>query len=133
MSLTYKNLRVAWMNARKEKSWKAAKLGTIIADCDLIAKDQNKRDVAEGDVQAVLKKHKKSLVETLKYSACDHTQEELTMVESFMPQLMSESELRDKLRGLTFDNVGKFMSYLKSNYGDRIDMKMASGIAKDFI
>jgi len=134
MSETYLNIKSEWMKARKEKSHLAPFIGTLVSDCNSHAKAAKTASPSEADVLRVLKKHLKGLEETLKVNPkATEILHQKNFVTRFLPQTMSEEELRDKLRGLKFDNIGAVMGYLKSNYGPKVDMKMASGIAKDFV
>lgn len=134
MSETLSKIKKDWIKSRKEKSPLAAFIGTLVSDASMIAKNDGRDAPTEDEVLRVLKKHLKGLDETL--SANPKATEILhqkNFVVRFLPQTMSEAELRDKLRGLKFGSMGEVMGYLKSNYGAQVDMKMASGIAKEFV
>ena len=63
---------------------------------------------------------------------------EITIIEEFLPESLTEKELDDLLNSIIEDeditslkDMGRAMSVLKSNYANRIDMGLASRLIKD--
>lgn len=55
---------------------------------------------------------------------------ENVLLESFLPTMMSESELRQAIDASGANDIGGKMAYLKANYSGRFDGKLASQIAR---
>jgi uncharacterized protein YqeY len=63
---------------------------------------------------------------------------EIEIIKRFLPQQMSESEVREKIDGLIAElgvsdikEMGKVMNALKSRYAGQLDMGKASGLIKE--
>ena len=68
------------------------------------------------------------------------TNEELLIIDEYLPTQMSEDVLRDKIKLFIEDyslssmkEMGKVMSYLKNNFGGEYDGKLASTITKELL
>ena len=68
------------------------------------------------------------------------TNEELLIIDEYLPTQMSEDMLRSKIESIIKDqslsgikDMGKVMGYLKSNYDGEYDGKMASIITKEIL
>ena len=62
---------------------------------------------------------------------------ELSVIEEFMPQLMSEDEVKSAIAAIIVEtsaagmkDMGKVVAALKANHGTQIDMGKASGLVK---
>lgn len=129
---TYKTLRSEWIIARKEKASTATFMSTLIGEMGTLAKNAGRAEPTEEEVQKVLKKFHKGLVESIKISPSPQLSAELVLVESFMPTVMTENDLRNYMRiNCQGMNMGQIMGHLKQNLGASVDMKMASQIAKE--
>lgn len=126
---TYDDIKSQWMKARKAREPHAKFLGTLKAEIDQVAKDEQ-RDVTEADVQKILKKFAKGLNASLEAKFDASVAWELNVVESFMPQVMTEEELNEVLDQVDASSMPEYMQYLKAKYGDRVDMKMAAKLVK---
>lgn len=88
------------------------------------------KDVSDDEVYNIIKK----LMDNAKQI---NNKEEIDILNKYMPKLLEEDELNDIIRDLikkegysSMKDIGKIMSYLKSNYGSSYDAKIASTIAK---
>ena len=89
-----------------------------------------KIELTDGDVIKVVKKLIEGIKETTK------NQDELNMLDTYLPQQMSESELRlvaTKLKEAGNSNVGEFMKYFKNNHDGLYDGKKLSNIVKEIL
>lgn len=64
---------------------------------------------------------------------------EISILEAYLPQQLSEEALRSSIRGVvslnsyTVKDMGKVMSYLKDNFAGKYDGKLASVIVKELL
>lgn len=135
-------IRAEWMTARRAKeAVKATLLGTLIGGISNKEKTFNPaRSMTEAEIIAEIKKMLDGILETGRIlSNVQDRQEqrvkntlEQTILETFMPRQMSESEIEAfvsarKEEGL---NMGAIMAALKAAHPGQYDGKLASGIAK---
>lgn len=116
------------------------------------AKDMDKKNflgVVKGEIQteegrtgiandetvlAILKKMEKSLKQT----NTEESLRELTYIEGYLPKLMSEDVIREKVKLIITENSGSNMGFLmgmfnKQNAGQAFDNKVVSNIIKEEI
>jgi uncharacterized protein YqeY len=116
------------------------------------AKDMEKKNflgVVKGEIQteegrtgtandevvlAILKKMEKSLKQT----NTEESLRELTYIEGYLPKLMSEDVIREKVKAIISENEGSNMGFLmgmfnKQNAGQAFDNKVVSNIIKEEI
>jgi uncharacterized protein len=89
-------------------------------------------------LQSEIKKRKESLEFEEKAARAEQIQElqaEIKTIESFLPQQLSEANLREKLQAFkandTSANMSTAMKYLKDNFPSQYDGKLASTLAKE--
>lgn len=113
----------------------------VKTDAIKYAKD-NGCSESEIDAVKILKSNKKKLteeIETLKQAGRDFTQqqEQLSWVESKLPQELTEDEVRSFLSEFVVGkenlNMGMLMGQLKQKFLDRFDGKIASKVVKEFL
>lgn len=54
-------------------------------------------------------------------------------IKELSPKQLTETELKEVLSNETFTNMGQIMGFIKKNYADSVDMKMASKLAKELL
>ena len=127
----YEALKNEHIRTRKEKLPTAGFVGYIISEI------QNKAvDIVDGqkvytDAKAipVLQNLKKKLAES---PAGPATDEEISILNRYLPKQLTEDELRVILREHCLDmNMGERMNYMKTNYVGQYDGKVAAQIAKE--
>lgn len=102
-------------------------LGTLIGELDRVGKDP--------DDETVLKVIKK-MAEGCKICNLIDQQK---MLEKYLPKMMNEDELTEKIKefivkeSLTKKDMGKVMKYLKDNYANLYDGKLASQITSKML
>ena len=124
---------------------RSAFLSALIADAMSYAKNDGNRDTTDDDVLKAVAKFTKGARETLKLSQAhggsgvEAAQRELTWLANYAPAQLSEAELEqvivDHVATLA-DGERKMpnvMTFLKKNYANRYDGKLASQLAKKIL
>lgn len=84
------------------------------------------------NVMSILKKVEKSLKQT----NTDESKVELTYIEGYLPQLMSEEDIRKIVMTLVkggASNIGQVMGMFNKNYKGKADNKIVSQVAKELV
>lgn len=84
-----------------------------------------KIDLADADVIKLAKK----LVEGIKETTGN--QEEISTLENYLPQQLTEEQIRDILATLEVTDMGSIMKYFKANHDGTYDGKTLSTIIKN--
>lgn len=79
-------------------------------------------------VTATVKKFIKSLDEIIAVNESTLSKREKNILEAYLPQQMSEQELRDVALLFVNGTIGEFMGHLKNNYAGSYDGRLASKI-----
>ena len=125
------------INAMKEGQKDILSIARVVKS-DLLANYKSEKPKAEVDV---LKSTKKKLLEeldTFKHDAVKSVvlKFQLEWLEQFLPQMVTEEELKaywDTMDSSVLWNIGSIMKQLKSQFGDRLDGKLASEFAKQVL
>ena len=127
--------------ARKAKDVvRASLLTTLLSEASMKGKNDGNRDTTDAECVQVVQKFLKGVNETLealKFSSDGRVkiaQVEKEILESYLPKMASEQEVRDAVAALKAagaDNLGAIMKGLKDKFGSSLDGKMASAIAKE--
>lgn len=132
------------ITARKAHNALAASLlTTLLGEAQAIGKNDGNREVTDVEVVAVIKKFIKGMDESISYlqkydnpEALKTVTTEKIIISAYLPQQMTEKELKDALVGIVSEvgpNMGKVMGTLKSKYEGLYDGKMASTLVKTVI
>jgi hypothetical protein len=120
-------------------------LSTVIGELNANAKlVDGVKTVTDEEATALLKKHIKGIDEVLKYQP-DNTksQHEKTILSIYLPQMMSEDDLRNTIhnfikfyagageRADSLPTMGIVMKWLKDNHAGQYDGALASKIVKE--
>ena len=132
--------------ARKEKeSVKANLLITVIAEAEMIGKNDGNRAPTEDEVTAVLKKFLKGLDESISALQkigrdTSKEEEEKKIIEAYLPSQMSEEDLEKAIGEIVATlpekspkMMGNVMGRLKEKYPNRYDGKIASSLVKKLL
>lgn len=109
-------------------------LKNILENAQKMAKD-NKWEMSDKVIYASARKEIKQLNDLLVY--CKGEREEdtrycISVAEEFLPEMVSEDEIRAFAGTLENKaNIGVIMKALKEKFGESLDMKVASAIAKE--
>lgn len=127
---TLLKLKEKTLSLRKEKSSIASVMQFHVSEVSSIGKNNGNRETSEDEVIQYLKKTVQKLKEN-KFSS----KEELTLLEMFLPQMVSEDEIRSKLvfafGGKQVHNKGEIMKWAKSHWGNLVDMKQVGLISSE--
>ena len=115
--------------AMKEKN--TVKLGILrVLKAEIQRSEQGangKVELTDGDVIKLVKK----LVEGIKETT--NNQDELSILETYLPKQLSEAEMREIISLLSVKDMGAIMKHFKANYDGQYDGKTLSTIAKENI
>jgi len=115
--------------AMKEKN--TVKLGILrVLKAEIQRSEQGangKVELTDGDVIKLVKK----LVEGIKETT--NNQDELSILETYLPKQLSEAEMRQIISLLSVKDMGAIMKHFKANYDGQYDGKTLSTIAKENI
>lgn len=119
-------------------------LGTIIAECDTIAKSGKAvRVLTDVDVVTVIQKSRKNMLSTIEMIAnisertAQKTQllQEREYLEEYLPQQLTKEEIEQISieQEILNQNFGQIMGYLKKNYAGRYDPNHAKDIIREVV
>ena len=145
-------LKADSLQARKDGNKVAANLlVTLVSEATMVGKNADNRDSTDEEVQRVVKKFLDNAIETrnhlLKNGATenrvtcdwqpiDGVNMEITILNSYMPEQLTEELLRHEIRKFKTENddkvnIGQIMKHLQTNFAGQYDGKLASQIAKE--
>lgn len=112
------------MKLRKERSPLASTMVFHLSEVDNIGKNAGNRETTEDEALQYVKKAVQKLKENPAASA-----EEIALLESLLPSMATEEEVRAFLATLPADaNKGQIMGAVKKQFGALVDMKMVAGL-----
>jgi len=142
------DVKAAQISAMKSSDKpRTAALRSIMAkikDKDIALRTSDKKPEDDAMVTDVLQKMAKQRRESInlydeggRKELADKERYELSVIEEFLPTMLSEQEtvalvaaLKDEIGATAMQDMGKLMGLLKSRHGGEIDMGKASGIVK---
>lgn len=84
-----------------------------------------KIELTDADVVKIVKKLVEGIKETTK------NQDELSILEAYLPKQLSETEMREIMSLLSVKDMGAIMKHFKANYDGQYDGKILSSIVKE--
>lgn len=122
-------------------------INAAIKDRDIAARSSDKSSVSDAEVMEILAKMVKQRHESIKTyteggrpELAQQEQEEIDIIQSFLPKQLSEdetraavSELMDEIGCEGLRDMGKTMGALKQRYTGQMDFSLASRIVKEQI
>jgi len=129
------------LQARKEKSWKAMALTTLLGEAAMVGKSNGNRETTDAECVAVIKKFVKNMEETAKHCGMDdHAAMEIDMLNDYLPQQMAGDGLTRVVQEIVWQlevssmkDMGRVMKELKEHYAGQYDGKEASNIIKELL
>ncbi len=119
----------------EEMNLRCTTLKSILAKAQAEAKDSKSEEITDSMVYNAAKKEIKQLNDTLKF--CENredkkkeTEYSLSVAEEFLPTMVTEEEIREFVISYGEGTLGEIMKALKAKYGDSLDGKLASKVAK---
>lgn len=96
------------------------------------------QELTDADMVAILQKTIKELSEeTENYSKVgnlaqvEEINSQKAILEKYLPQMMSEDEIRQIINGLEDKTMPGIMKYFKANYAGKVDMQLVNKIARE--
>ncbi len=117
-----------------------------LKDRDIEARGKGNADgISESDILSMLQSMIKQRQESMKTyrdagrdDLADREEQEIKIIERFLPQQMSEDDMRAVVDGLISElgvadikDMGRLMAELKKRYAGQLDMGRASGVVKE--
>lgn len=143
------SIKADQVEARKARNTLVATLlTTLLGEANMVAKNAQRDTPTDEEVQAVVKKFLKGNLETQAVlnkarpstptlERLGDAQKEQQILESYLPQQLSESELvkivSSAILAGTASNVGALMGFLKANHAGKYDGKLASAAIKSVL
>lgn len=137
MSL-FQTLKNDQLQARKDRdSATASLLTTLIGEAAMVGKNDGNRESTDSEVLATIKKFVKNINESLAVRNDAALQHEKTILESYLPVQLTDTDLRliiyDLVTSQSTSNMGSVMQVLKTKFNGRYDGKVASTIVKELL
>ena len=133
-------IKKANIQALKDKNKNARDIYSIIMNKHLLLQVEcrtNGKEMTDSDMVKIISKTIKELTEEAEnYKKVGNTQkandiaEQQAILEKYLPQMMSEDEIRKIIEGLEDKSVPAVMKHFKMNYNGTCDMKMVSEVLK---
>lgn len=123
-------LKALSMKLRKERDPIARLIVFHLAEVEKIGKNKDNRETTEEEAIQYVKKTVQKLKED--QFANDETQREVELLETLLPKMATEDEVRAHIsmleteKGLDTTNKGMVMKAVKAEFGALVDMKMVS-------
>ncbi len=119
-------------------------INAAIKDRDIAARSNDKKCVSDAEVMEILAKMVKQRNESIKTyteggrpELAQQEQEEIEIIQSFMPKQLSEDEIKTAVLGIMDEvgceglkDMGKTMGTLKERFAGQMDFSKASQIVK---
>lgn len=140
----WKKIQQDQLASRKERNVLVSNLlGTVLAEILKLSKDRPNQTVVDGDVVKIIKKFVVTLEENVKLltnsknqTNLASTQQELQVLKQYLPQELSESELKNLIETMIKDgntHMKSIMELLKTNHSGQYDGKLASRLAQSLL
>jgi uncharacterized protein YqeY len=139
MSVT-DQIRRAALQMRKDRDPLAVKLTFAISEIDKVGKNDGNRATTEDEAIKTIQKIIATIDQNQKLvdagsAVAEDLARERQILESFLPQMASDAEVRDLLRTVIGDekpkNKGIAMKVIRDEYGARVDMRRAGEIVTE--
>ena len=134
-------IKKANIEAMKNKDSKARAIYSVIMNKHLLAEVESRtsgKEVDDTDMVKIIQKTIKELEEERdNYAKVGNTEEvetinyEKSLIEKYLPQMLSEEEIKNIIMTLEDKTVPSVMRYFKSNYNGKCDMKVVSDVLKN--
>lgn len=115
-------------------------LGVIKSAITAEEQKPNAKDVGDVEVMAILKSIRKGIKEVVDLSGTPESIKELFIVDSYLPQQMSEEEIKNAVEQVISEigakspaEIGKVMGGFNSKFAGKADGKIVSNIVKELL
>ena len=115
-------------------------LGVVKSEITTLEKNINTENLPDAEVIKILNKISKNLKETLSQTDNEESKIELSIIDAYLPQQMSEAELRIVIEQIISETgakspgeIGKVMGGFNTKFAGKADNKTVSVIAKELL
>ncbi len=134
----FKKAKVEMMKARDKDGTSALNLIITKIMNLTIEKRANGEEVTEADINTLLKKAEKELIEEKegfekagREESVLSLQNQILTIQKYLPKMLSDGEIKSIIEGLEDKTLPSIMKHFKTNYQGLADMKLVSEIAKN--
>ena len=134
-------IKKANIEAMKKKDSKARAIYSVIMNKHLMASVDARasgKEVDDADMVRIIQKTIKELEEERdNYKMVGNMEEvetieyEKSLIEKYLPQMLSEEEIKNIIMTLDDKTVPSVMRHFKTNYNGKVDMKTVSNVLKN--
>jgi len=115
------------MKLRKERSPIAASITFALSEIEKVGKNAGNRVTTEDEAIKVVQKLVATLCDNLTYKLTEsdeaNTRQQIQILESVLPQMVSDEAIVAYLKELDTNNKGAVMKAVKAHFGALVDMK----------
>jgi uncharacterized protein YqeY len=121
-----------YMSAFRNKNTVAKNLLSVIkGEIQTLEKNAGAENLSDEEVIKILNKTKKSLDETISKFFSDQVNEEISILESYLPKQMSEHEIVEKIQELVKGGAGNIAEIMRAFGNLPADRKLVAKIYQD--
>lgn len=128
------------VQAMKDKNALARAIYGVVMNKVLLANIEAKKDgkeLADSDVVQILQKTIKELTEERENyikagntTEADNIEQQKKIIEKYLPQMMSEEEIKAEIVKLEDKSIPSVMKHFKANFAGKVDMGLVNKIAR---
>lgn len=123
-----------YMTAFKEKNAVSKNLLSVIkGEVQTVEKNKSVENLSDEDVMKILTKTAKSLKETISLTNDEKSKLELSILEDYLPKLMSKDEVTQKVSDLVNSGVTQMGAIMKEFATLNADKKMVSEVFRELV
>lgn len=138
--MIYEQIKKDNIQAMKDKNVVARSLYSVVMNkikLEEIRKREKAQELVDGDVVAILQKTVKELEEEKENfgkvgnsEQVEAIEKQIKIVESYLPQMMSEDEIKEVILSLEDKSVPNVMKHFKTNFNGKCDMRKVQEVLK---
>ena len=128
------------VQAMKDKNALARAIYGVVMNKVLLAQIELKKDgkeLVDADVVQILQKTIKELTEEKENyikagntAEADNIEAQKKIIEKYLPQMMSEDEIKAEINKLTDKSIPSVMKHFKANFAGKVDMGLVNRVAR---
>lgn len=138
--MIYEQIKKDNIQAMKDKNVVARSLYSVVMNkikLEEIRKREKAQELVDADVVAILQKTMKELEEEKANFAkvgnsaqVEALEKQMKIVEGYLPQMMSEEEIKEVILSLDDKSVPNVMKHFKANYNGKCEMRKVQEVLK---
>ena len=128
------------VQAMKDKNTVARTIYGVVINKFMLANIEKRKtggEMTDADMVAILQKTIKELTEEAEnyakvgnISQVEEINNQKKILEVYLPQMMSEEEIRNVIAGLEDKSMPSIMKHFKANFAGKVDMQLVNKIAR---